>query len=460
MVKSTKFVAIAAAAMLGLAGCTADTSETSEGSSSDSASSGDAASVCETVTEVTMLGTIKGEINDQFIDAVDEYNSSQDCYELVVIPENAQAGSFLADVLPKYAAGEAPVIMTALQEIPEMAPRVMDFTGTELMELASPGLLAGANVGGRQVGLPVTAEAFGLVYNKDVLDAAGVDPTTITTRDELEAAFQAVEASGVDAIRFSALWWSLGAHLTNKYFTMASDDREERLQVMDQLVDGEKDLASDPVFQNWLETFDLMKEYMSGEPNVTDTEYDDAGLATALGDNGFWFMGNWSEPSLLTNNPEGTFGLMPLPISNDPSSYGNDSISVGVPFYFMVDEEQSTDEERAGAMDFLEWFITSPEGQLRYAGPIEDGFMNFIPVYDGFEVQPSTFMSQNIAEYVNAGKTLEWMNSYYPAGGQNLYGDSGQRLITGAITGDEYAAEIEAAWLGEAKTWRGEAPAE
>lgn len=458
MRKSTKFVALAAAAMLGLAGCAADTSETSAGSSSDSSS--DSSSGCESVTEVTMLGTIKGEINDQFIDAVDEYNSAQDCYELVVIPENAQAGSFLADVLPKYAAGEAPVIMTALQEIPEMAPRVMDFTGTQLMELASPGLLAGANVGGRQVGLPVTAEAFGLVYNKDVLDAAGVDPSTITTRDELEEAFQAVEASGVDAIRFSALWWSLGAHLTNKYFTMTSDDREERLQVMDQLVDGEKDLASDPVFQNWLETFDLMQEYMSGEPNVTDTEYDDAGLATALGENGFWFMGNWSEPSLLTNNPEGTFGLMPLPISNNATSYGNDSISVGVPFYFMIDEEQSTEEERAGAMDFLEWFITSPEGQLRYAGPIEDGFMNFIPVYDGFEVQPSTFMSQNIAEFVNAGKTLEWMNSYYPAGGQNLYGDSGQRLITGTITGDEYAAEIEAAWLGEAKTWRGEAPAE
>lgn len=454
MNRTSKFVALAAAASLGLAGCAADA--TPEATSTGSTSGGSSSTGCETVTEVTMLGTIKGEINSQFEDAVGEYNSSQDCYELVIIPENSQAGSFLADVLPKYAAGEAPVIMTALQEIPDMADKVMDFTGTDLMALASPGLLAGANVGGKQVGLPVTAEAFGLVYNKDVLDAAGVDPLSITTRDELEAAFQAVEASGVDAIRFSALWWSLGAHLTNKYFTMTSDDREERLQVLDQLADGTKDLASDPVFQNWLDTFDLMKNYMSGEPNVTDTEYDDAGLATALGEVGFWFMGNWSEPSLLTNNPEGTFGLMPLPISNDAASYGNDAISVGVPFYFMVDEEQSTEEERAGAMDFLEWLITTPEGQLRYAGPIEDGYMNFIPVYSGFTVEPNTFMAQEIATYVNAGKTLEWMNSYYPAGGQNLYGDSGQKLITGAITGAEYAAEIEAAWLGEPKTWRGE----
>lgn len=456
MKTASKFVAISAAAMLTLAGCAADTApEETTSAGGTSTTTG-----CETVTEVPMLGTIKGEINDQFIDAVDTYNSSQDCYEVVVIPENSAAGSFLADVLPKYAAGEAPVIMTALQELPEMADKVMDFSGTKLASLASEQLLAGGNIGGRQIGLPVTAEAFGLVYNKDVLDAAGVDPLAITTRDELEAAFQAVEASGVDAIRFSALWWSLGAHLTNKYFTMTSSDREERLQVLDQLADGTKDLSSDPVFQNWLETFDLMKNYMSGEPNVTDTEYDDAGLATADGEVGFWFMGNWSEPSLLTNNPEGTFGLMPLPISNNASSYGNDSISVGVPFFFMIDEEQSTEEERAGAIDFLEWLITSPEGQMYYAGPIEDGYMNFIPVYDGFTVQPSTFMAQEIATYVNEGKSLEWMNSYYPAGGQNLYGDSGQRLITGAITGAEYAAEIEAAWLGSAKTWRGEAPAE
>lgn len=451
MKKASSFVALSAAALLGLTACAADTADDVVESSGDTA-----AAECE-LTEVSMLGTIKGEINDQFIAAVDEYNGSQDCYEVVVIPENAQAGSFLADVLPKYAAGEAPVIMTALQELPDMADKVVDWSGTELEALASEPLLAGANFDGKQVGLPVTAEAFGLVYNKDVLDAAGVDPTTITTRDELEAAFQAVEASGVDAIRFSALWWSLGAHLTNKYFTMTSSDREERLSVLDEMVDGTKDLSADPVFNNWADTFELMREYMSGEPNLTDTEYDDAGLATASGEVGFWFMGNWSEPSLLTNNPEGTFGLMPLPISNDASSYGNDSISVGVPFYFMVDEEQSTEAERAGAVDFLTWFVTSPEGQLRYAGPIEDGYMNFIPVYSGFTVEPNTFMAQEIAGYVNDGKALEWMNSYYPAGGQNLYGDSGQKYISGVIDRDGFADELEAAWLGEPKTWRGEA---
>jgi ABC-type glycerol-3-phosphate transport system substrate-binding protein len=108
MKRTSKFVALAAAASLGLAGCAADA--TPEATSNGSSSGGSSSSAgCDAVTEVTMLGTIKGEINSQFEDAVGEYNSSQDCYELVIIPENSQAGSFLADVLPKYAAGEAPV---------------------------------------------------------------------------------------------------------------------------------------------------------------------------------------------------------------------------------------------------------------------------------------------------------------------------------------------------------------
>jgi raffinose/stachyose/melibiose transport system substrate-binding protein len=122
----------------------------------------------------------------------------------------------------------------------------------------------------------------------------------------------------------------------------------------------------------------------------------------------------------------------------------------------MIDNEQSTQEERDGAVDFLTWLYTTPEGQLHVAGSVEDGNMSFIPVYSGFTVEPTTFMAKQISEYVTAGKTIEWINTYYPAGGQDLYGASGQKLITGKITGAQYADEIEKAWLGVAKTWRGE----
>ena len=409
---------------------------------------------CAKKTTVTMLGTIKPEIQDQFLAAVDDYNKSQTCYTVKSVPNDRKL-TFLQNVTPMYAAKHAPTIMYTLQEIPNMADKVMDWKGQRLMQLASKGLLAAANVGGKQVGVPSTAEAFGLLYNKKVLDKAGVDPAKILTRNDLEAAFKKVQASGTGAIRFSALWWSLGAHLTNVYFANAASTHEGRLKNLDALADGTKDLKADPVFQNWLATFNMMNKYNEAKPNTTDTEYDSAVADLASGKAGFWFMGNWAEPNLMTAAAGTDFGIMPLPISNDAKFAGNSAISVGVPGYFMVDNTQSTAAERKGAVDFLTWLYTSTAGQAHVANPVSKNGMSFIPVYKGFTVQPSTFMSKAISGYVGAGKTLEWINTYYPAGGQEKYGASGQKLITGAITGDQYAAELQAAWKGSVKTWRG-----
>jgi raffinose/stachyose/melibiose transport system substrate-binding protein len=403
-----------------------------------------------------MLGTIKVEIQDQFLAAVADYNKSQKCYTVKSTPGDKKL-TFLQNVTPMYAAKKAPTIMYALQEIPDMADKVMDWKGTKLVSLVSKDLLTAANINGKQVGVPSTAEAFGLLYNKEVLAKAGVDPKKITTRAELEAAFKKVQASGTGAIRFSSIWWSLGAHFTNTYFANSSKTHEGRLKVLDGLSDGTKNLSADPVFKDYLATFDLLKKYNQAKPNTTDTEYDLSVADLASGKAAFWFMGNWAEPNLLTAAPNSNFGIIPLPISNDAKAYGNNSISVGIPGYFMIDMKQSTKEQRAGAVDFLTWLYTSPAGQKRVAGPVEDGGMNFIPVYSGFKVQPKTNMAKEISAYVTTGKTIEWINTFYPAGGQDLYGASGQKLMADVITGDQYAAELQAAWKGSVKTWRGAA---
>ena len=411
------------------------------------------AATCPKKAEVTMLGTIKPEIQDQFLAAVAAYNKAQKCYTVKSIPGDRKL-TFLQNVTPLYAAKNAPTIMYTLQEIPDMADKVMDWKGTKLVSLVSKDLLAAANIGGKQVGVPSTAEAFGLLYNKSVLDKAGVDPSKIKTRNDLEAAFKKVQADG-KVIRFSSIWWSLGAHFTNIYFTNAAKTQEGRLKVLDAMADGKKDLMADPVFKNWVDTFELFKKYNQSAPNTTDTEYDASVADLASGKAAFWFMGNWAEPNLLQASPNTKFGIMPVPISNTAGTYGNDSISVGIPGYFMIDAKQSTKEQRAGAVDFLTWLYTSPAGQKFVAGPIEEGGMNFIPVYKGFKVQPKTYMAQEISKYVVGGKTLSWMNTYYPAGGQEKYGASGQKLMAGAITGAQYAVELQDAWKGSVKTWRG-----
>ena len=412
---------------------------------------------CAKKTTVTMLGTIKPEIQDQFLAAVADYNKSQSCYTLKSIPGDRNL-TFLQNVTPMYAAKHAPTIMYTLQEIPDMADKVMDWKGQRLTQLAPKGLLAAANVGGKQVGVPSTAEAFGLLYNKKVLDAAGIDPTTIKTRTDLEAAFKTLQAKGKKAIHFSAIWWSLGAHFTNIYHTDAASTHEGRLAVLDSLAAGTKDLTVDPVFKNWLSTFDMLKKYNGSAVNLTDTEYDASIADLASGNYGFMFQGNWTEPNLLQASATTDFGIMPLPISNDAKAYGNDSIPVGVPGYFMVDNTQSTATERKGAVDFLTWLYTSAAGQHHVSDPTTKtgGGMGFIPVYKQWNVPPSTFMSKAIAGFVNAGKTTEWINTYYPSGLQETVGKvSMQQYFTDKISSADLAKAIQAAWKGQVKTWRG-----
>lgn len=432
--RATAFAAVTLASALVLSGCAASDTGSEEGAA------------CEAVTEVTWLNTIKIEIREQFVAAVDDYNAvNTDCVKISII-DYPQGEPFFSVATPLYEAGNAPVVMTVLQELPDMADRVMDWTGTELAGLAAEGTLDKANINGKQVGIPVTAEAFGLLYNKAVLDEAGVDPTAIKTRDDLEAAFKAVEATGRKAVHFSGLWWSLGAHFTNIYHTTAAADQAGRLAVLDELTGGSKDLLADPAFTNWLDTFDLLKQYSIDSASIADTDYDQGVENLATGEVGFWFMGNWAEPNLLQATPDGSFGVMPVPTSNDAASYGNDGISVGVPFYIIIDQEQSTQEERDGAIAFITWLLTTPEGQAHWSGPIEDNGMNFIPVYNGFTVQPTTYMSQDIAKYIAAGKSLAWINSYYPTGLQDVYGAAAQKYYDGVSDRATFAAELAAAW--------------
>ena len=415
------------------------------------------AATCSKKTTVTMLGTIKPEIQDQFLAAVASYNKSQNCYTLKSIPGDRNI-TFLQNVTPKYAANDAPTIMYTLQEIPDMADKVMDWKGTKLVKLVSPGLLEAAKVGGKQVGVPSTAEAFGLLYNKKVIKAAGIDVTKIKTRSDLEKAFKTLQAKGKKPLHFSAIWWSLGAHFTNIYHANAGKTHEARLAVLDQLSDGKKNLSADPVFKNWLATYDLLKKYNSSPANLTDTEYDASIAALASGDFGFMFQGNWTEPNLMTAAKGTDFGIMPLPTGTTASTYGNDSIPVGVPGYFMIDAKQSTKAERDGAVDFLTWLYTSPTGQRFVADPVTEGGMGFIPVYKGFKVQPATSMARDIAKFVDGGKTLEWINTYYPAGLQETVGKvSMQQYFTDKISAADLAKAIQDAWKGSTKTWRGAA---
>ena len=72
------------------------------------------------------------------------------------------------------------------------------------------------------IGFPYTTEAIGLAYNKDILDKAGIDPSTLTGPDAIKEAFETIDSKkdelGLTAVVGYAaepvnLYWSTGNHL-------------------------------------------------------------------------------------------------------------------------------------------------------------------------------------------------------------------------------------------------------
>lgn len=396
-------------------------------------------------TQVTILGTIKGEIGPQFEDAIEAYNASQEEYELVSLPLD---GNAYEKMTAMYASNNAPTIMVMGQEAQELSDKLMDFSQTEILSHAYPGTYDVVTDGERVLGLPITVESFGFLYNQDVLNQAvggEFDPSSIATQDDLSQLFQQVSAlENVDAISVSPMDWSLGAHFTNVLFANQAGDINANLEALEAVKSGEVTLSNNDVYQGWLTTFDLMKEYNKSKRAPLAPTYDESAMALASGEVGIWFQGNWAYSTLLELNAEGDYGILPVPVSNDADFKGNNAISVGVPMYFTVDAAQSSEAERAGAVDFFNWLFTSEEGMDAYVNK-----MHFIPVYDNITEQPSDKLSQAILAKMQAGETLNWVNMYYPGDAFPSMGASMQKYLAGVIDKDALATEFEKYWTSK-----------
>ncbi|ASA24047.1 ABC transporter substrate-binding protein [Paenibacillus donghaensis] len=392
-------------------------------------------------TEISVL-VGKQEISKQFEEMVKEYNGSQDKVKVSLIPTAGQNGYERITTL--YASNNAPNIMHFLSEFGVMKDKLADLSDQEWVKNANSGTLDYVTEDGKVYGMPMSIEAFGFLYNKSVLDKAvggSFDPATIKTQDDLKALFDKIKASGVSAFHISPVDWSLGAHFTNVFMANEAPDHADRVKYLEDLKSGSVDLAADKVFNGWLDTFDLMKEYNSAKDSPLAAQYDDAPILLADGEVGMWFMGNWAYTQIKEIDPDGEYGFLPVPVSNNAEDFGNSKISVGVPEYWTVDASQSTPEEQQASKDFLNWMVSSEKGQDYYVNQF-----GFLPAYSNFTTKPSDPVSQSVLSYTDAEQTLEWMNSYYPPEAFPAMAASMQKYLAGETDRAGLTKEIQAYW--------------
>ena len=287
-------------------------------------------------------------------------------------------------------------------------------------------------------GFPVCVEARGIIYNKTAIeDTLGEEfnPADYATYDAFAELLGRLKENGMDTpTGVMKEDWSLGAHYLQQVYEMR-DDVEGMITALHA---GEADLANDERFNSLMDTFDLLKEnnYAASAPVAAVRE--DTEMYLADGDIAFMFGGNWDWSVLNEYDPQGEMGMMPVPQNDD--NYNGKLVGGGSKYFFIDNSDQTSEEQRQAAKDFLNWLVYDEAGQ--------DFLVNtcaLVPAFSNIELPVSDPLGVSVKAYADAGNLVPDYR-YAPDDHYAKNGASFQKYLAGEIDRAGLAAEIEAYW--------------
>lgn len=253
------------------------------------------------------------------------------------------------------------------------------------------------------IGFPYTVEAIGLAYNAEILEAAGVDPASITGPESTKAAFEKIDAMkdelGLTAVvgwysEATNLYWSTGNHMFANYID-GGLDRDDTTYI-DLLNDGGQ--LDEERLTAWAEYVAILNEY-ADPANLVSGTYDQQIQNFSEGKYAFVTQGSWIGATMTSTNADqyeaaGNFecGMVPYAFEE-----GIDTILTNSPSWWAVYDGDNAE----AAMAFLQWI--SEEGQQIL---VEEA--GFISPFNSCTYVANDPFAQTIVDYQSAGKTSAW----------------------------------------------------
>lgn len=182
---------------------------------------------------------------------------------------------------------------------------------------------------GKMYVLPIDADIAGMVYNEDVLAAAGVNGDDIKSWDNFSAAAQKIKDAGKEVMTIGGKdVWTVGQFFdwVAPSFYVTNENSNKR----DELKNGTFDSAS------WEKVAGLMDEWTKAgyfNKDVLTADYNADMAALANGEAAFAFYGNSSIVDAKKVNPDAKLGMMPIPSASqddEPSLIAGERVAVGV----------------------------------------------------------------------------------------------------------------------------------
>ncbi len=340
----------------------------------------------------------------------------------------------------KLNSGEVPDIFssTSGKEIDTYLEYSYDLSNDPIMTTMDPAVASSMssteNGGTGCYGFAIKGNYFGIVYNKEMFETAGIAKFP-ETASELKDACDKLTAAGFKPFTTGFAEWWVFKHTYQSFVNAAADGAGiSTADLVTKFEKGEAKVSDYPeLYDNYFAFLDLAKEYGDAKPLETDLSAEEAAFANGevamvLG------QGAWIESDVLSINPDIKIGFAGYPTTEDAAET---KVISGSDQALHVNKDS---KNLQATLNFVNWWYTSDYGKSWFtdvAGVVPpivtDAPSEFEIIKQGAALSD--------AKGSGALAICYSTDSWHQTCGQIL-----QSYIAGTISKDEACAQIEEQW--------------
>ncbi|MBI9099094.1 MAG: extracellular solute-binding protein [Spirochaetaceae bacterium] len=300
-----------------------------------------------------------------------------------------------------YAAGDLPdiFIFPGVDDYKQWAEVILDVSDQKWVDDTAVEFV----YDGKVYGFPVAVEGWGMAYNAEILEAAGIDPAGLVNLEAYTAAFEKLDSMkaelGLDSVMSMAaaisMSWVTAHHNFNSLLSngLAYGD----LSVTNDLLAGKVDMDRLEQYASWVE---LLFTYADQSILVTG-DYDAQVGSFAMGKSAFLHQGNWADGNIEASGASFERAFAP----HGSMTEATDGIFVSAPSYYAINKDSKVVDY---AKKFLNDLVYTDEGHNYMVN--EAGM---IPAFSPVTLSPSSPLSQSVQKWVADGKVYSWDQYYF-----------------------------------------------
>lgn len=372
----------------------------------------------------------KVEISDEWEELVEDFEKEN---PNIKIKSHLVGGGadWQTNLQTRFSSGAGPdiFVVDGKTMLEQYEDRVVDLSDEPWVNNAFPIALEAASIDSKVLGVPYQLSGYGLVYNKDLFERAGIEgePKTLS---ELREVAEKLEAHGITPFGNGyGEWWVLG----QQQFNVAFGQQENPQEFLAGLGSGEESLVENQLFKDYKDFLDLTIEYSNDNAIATNADMQNNLLASE--EVAMIHQGYWIESNIEKANEDINIGMFPVPINDSEEA---NRLPVAASFSFVVNNKSDyIDESKL----FLNWLVSSETG-THYMTDV----FGFIPAYDNITLSNPGPLAGVVLDYSNQDKTIPWTFGEWPSGSYQEFFSIKQGYIAGKYDYDTMLERIEEVW--------------